>query len=122
MNAFESYEIIHPLQVVQGDKTYSCEEIQWYNLKEGERYLLVSEDTYRIGTFDRFKWIEMYQQWMVVFTYVRSYPNEYCQECAISGALPYVYYKIGQAPKLPASPGRIRLQPIISGLKGGAEP
>ena len=98
MNAFESYEIIQPLQVVQGDKTYSCEEIKWYNLKEGERYLLLNEDTYRIGTFDRFKWIEMYQQWMVVFTHVRSYPNEYCQECSISGALPYVYYKIGASP------------------------
>jgi hypothetical protein len=29
-----------------------------------------------------------------VFTYVRSYPDEYCQECAISGVLPYIYYKL----------------------------
>ena len=94
MDAFETYEIIHPLQVVQGDKTYSCEEVKWYNFKEGERYLMVSDSTYRIGTFDRFKWIDMYKQWMSVFTYVRSYPNEYCQECSISGALPYIYYRL----------------------------
>lgn len=103
MNAFETYEIIHPLQVVQGDKTYSCEEVKWYNFKEGERYLMVSESTYRIGTFDRFKWIDMHKQWLSVFTYVRSYPNEYCQECSISGALPYIYYRltVGVPPTTP---------------------
>ena len=94
MDAFESYDILQPLQVVQGDKTYSCEAVHWYNLKEGERYLLSNEGTYRMGTFQRFKWIEAYKQWMSVFTYVRTYPNEYCQECAISGALPYMYYKL----------------------------
>ena len=94
MDAFETYEIIHPLQVVQGGKTYSCEEVKWYNLKEGDRYLMISDSTHRIGTFHRFKWIDMYQQWMSVFTHVRS-NNEYCQEVSISGALPYVYYKIG---------------------------
>jgi hypothetical protein len=34
MDAFEPYEIIHPLQVVQGDNTYNCEEIKWYNFKD----------------------------------------------------------------------------------------
>jgi len=92
MDPFETYEIIHPLQVVQ-DKTYSCEEVQWYNLKEGERYLMVHESTHRIGTFHRFKWIELYNQWMLVFTYVRA-SDDYCQECSISGALPYIYYKL----------------------------
>ena len=101
MDAFEPYTIIHPLQVVQGDKTYSCEVVQWYNLKEGDRYLMVSESTYRIGTFQKFKWIDAYKQWMSVFTYVRSYPDEYCQECAVSGALPYMYYKVGVSPTTP---------------------
>jgi hypothetical protein len=50
--------------------------------------------TFRIGTFEKFKWIEMYKQWMIHFTYVRSYPDEYCQEVSISGALPYIYYKL----------------------------
>jgi len=95
MNAFEPYEIIQPLQVVQGDKTYACEEVKWYNLKEGERYLMVNESTYRIGTFSKFKWIDVYQQWMSVFTFVRKSDNQYCQEVSISGVLPYVYYKIG---------------------------
>jgi len=99
MDCFEPYEVIHPLQVVQGDKTYACEEVKWYNFKEGDRYLMCNEGKYRIGTFHRFKWVDMYKQWMSVFTYVRASDNEYCQECAISGALPYVYYKIGgQAP------------------------
>ncbi len=97
MDPFDTYEIIHPLQVVQGDKTYSCQEVQWYNLKEGDRYLMVSESTYRIGTFQKFKWIEPYKQWMMVFTHVRSL-DEYCQECVISGALPYIYYKVGVHP------------------------
>ena len=94
MDCFESYKIIQPLQVVQGDKTYGCEEVQWYNLKEGGRYLMLHDSTYRIGTFQKFKWIDMYKQWMSVFTYVRSHTEEYCQECAISGALPYTYYKL----------------------------
>ena len=102
MNAFETYEIIHPLQVVQGDKMYGCEEVKWYNFKEGERYLMVNDSTYRIGTFDRFRWIDMYKQWMSVFTYVRS-GSEYCQEVSISGALPYIYYKltVGVPPTTP---------------------
>jgi hypothetical protein len=94
MDCFEPYEIIFPLQVVQGDKTYSCEEVQWYNLKEGERYLMMHGTTFRIGTFEKFKWIEMYKQWMIHFTYVRSYSDEYCQEVSISGNLPYIYYKL----------------------------
>ena len=95
MDCFETYEVMtEPLQVVQKDKTYSCEEVQWYNLKEGERYLMMHDTIQRIGTFEKFKWIEMYKQWMVHFTYVRSYPNENCQEVSISGALPYIYYKL----------------------------
>jgi hypothetical protein len=95
MDCFETYEVMtEPLQVVQKDKTYSCQEVQWYNLKEGERYFMMHDTTFRIGTFEKFKWIEMYKQWMVHFTYVRSYPNEYCQEVSISGALPYIYYKL----------------------------
>jgi hypothetical protein len=95
MDCFETYEVIsEPLQVVQKDKTYSCQEVKWYNLIEGERYLIMNDTTYRIGTFEKFKWIEMYKQWMIAFTYVRSYPNEYCQEVSISGNLPYTYYKL----------------------------
>jgi hypothetical protein len=94
MDCFEPYEIVFPLQVVQKDKTYSCEEVQWYNLKEGERYLMMHGETSRIGTFEKFKWVEMYKQWMSHFTYVRSYPDAYCQEVSISGALPYIYYKL----------------------------
>jgi hypothetical protein len=90
----EPYEVISPFQIVQGDKTYTCEEVKWYNFKEGERYLMFNEGNYRIGTFSKFKWIEMYKQWMSVFTYVRASDNEYCQEVSISGALPYVYYKL----------------------------
>ncbi len=100
MDPFDTYEIIQPLQVVQGNQTYSCEEVRWYNLKEGDRYLMVSESTYRIGTFQKFKWVDAYAQWMIVFTYVRSL-DEYCQECAISGALPYIYYKVGVPPTTP---------------------
>jgi hypothetical protein len=94
MDCFEPYEIIFPLQVVQKDNIYSCEEVQWYNLKEGERYLMMNGTTFRIGTFEKFKWIEMYKQWMINFTYVRSYPDKYCQEVSISGNLPYIYYKL----------------------------
>lgn len=99
LQGVEPYEVISPFQVVQGDKTYSCEEVKWYNFKEGDRYLMCNEGKYRIGTFHRFKWVDMYKQWMSVFTYVRASDNEYCQECAISGALPYVYYKIGASPE-----------------------
>ena len=94
MDCFEPYEIIHPIQVKQNDRIYSCEEVQWYNLKEGARYLMVHDSSYRIGTFQKFKWVESYKQWMSVFTYVRSHADDYCQECAISGALPYTYYKL----------------------------
>jgi hypothetical protein len=93
MDYTKSFEIIHPLQVVQ-DVTYACEEIAWYNLKEGERYLMVCETTYRIGTFQKFTWIELYSQWMSTFTHVRTHPNAYCPECFISGVLPYKYYKL----------------------------
>jgi hypothetical protein len=96
MDCFESYEVItEPLQVVQKDKTYSCEEVQWYNLKEGERYLMMHNTIQRIGTFEKFKWIEMYKQWMIHFTYVRTNApiKEYCQEVSISGNLPYIYFK-----------------------------
>jgi len=94
MDYFEPYELKFPLQVVQHDKTYSCEEVKWYNLKEGDRYLMMHGTTFRIGTFEKLKWIEMYQQWMSVFTYVRSSDNVFCQEVSISGALPYLYYKL----------------------------
>jgi len=96
MDCFESYEVIEPLQVVQKDKTYSCEQVQWYNLKEGERYLMMHDTIQRIGTFEKFKWVEMYKQWMIRFTYVRTNApiKEYCQEVSISGNLPYIYYKL----------------------------
>jgi len=94
----EPYEVISPFQVVQGDKTYTCEEVKWYNFKEGDRYLIFHEGKYRIGTFSKFKWVDVYNQWMSVFTFVRTSENEYCQEITISGALSYVYYKIGASP------------------------
>lgn len=96
MDCFETYEVMtKPLQVVQKDKTYSCEEVQWYNLKEGGRYLMMHDTIQRIGTFQKFKWIEMYSQWMIVFTCVRTNEpiKEYCQEVSISGLLPYRYFK-----------------------------
>lgn len=93
MDCFESYELLFP-KVIQGDKTYTCEEVKWYNFKEGERYLMCIQGKYRIGTFQVFKWVEVYQQWMTVFTFVRDSDNRYCQEISISGALPYIYYKL----------------------------
>ena len=94
MDCFESYEVMNePLRIVQKDKIYSCEEVKWYNLKEGERYFMIHDNIHRIGTFQKFKWIEMYKQWMIVFTYVRTNSKEYCQEVSISGLLPYNYFK-----------------------------
>jgi len=102
MDPFEKYEVSFP-NVVQEGKMYTCEEVKWYNFKEGDRYLMWNQGTYRIGTFEHFKWVDMYKQWLSVFTYVRDSDNRYCQEVSISGALPYIYYKlnVGGTPTTP---------------------
>jgi len=90
------YEVLfEPLRIIHNGKTYSCEEVQWYNFTEGSQYLMMHDKIQRIGTFQRFKWIAMYSQWFTVFTHVYTNEHtEYCQECAISGGLPYIYYKL----------------------------